>query len=148
MSDKFKPGEEERTHHWQWRKRAAERLAAELDPVRFGIKAAYLFGSTKNATAGPESDIDILIHFSGNEDQRRDLLLWLEGWSLCLGHVNSEKTGRETGGLLDAHLITDEDIKNRTSYAVKIGAVTDPARPLALKAGSKHLPSVPSDAMN
>jgi len=30
------------------------------------------------------------------------------------------------------HLVTDEDIAARTSYAVKIGAVTDPAWPLAL----------------
>ena len=29
--------------------------------------------------------------------------------------------------------ITDEDIANKTSYAVKIGAVTDAARPLLLK---------------
>jgi len=35
-------------------------------------------------------------------------------------------------GLLDVHFVTDEDIRNRTSYAVKIGAVTDAARELAL----------------
>jgi hypothetical protein len=34
--------------------------------------------------------------------------------------------------LIDVHIVTDEDIKNRTSYAVKIGAVTDAARPLAI----------------
>ena len=36
-------------------------------------------------------------------------------------------------GLLDVHIVTDEDIARKTSYAVKIGAVTDAARPLALK---------------
>jgi pyruvate, water dikinase len=146
MRDTSDSRKEARNLHWQWRKRAVERLAAELDPLRFGVKAAYLFGSTKNATAGPESDIDILIHFSGSEDQRRELLLWLEGWSLCLSHINFEKTGRETSGLLDAHLITDVDIQNRTSYAVKIGAVTDAASPLALKASSKNPPSVTPNA--
>ena len=44
--------------------------------------------------------------------------------------MNFLRTGYETDGLLDVHIITDEDIKNRTSYAVKIGAVTDAARPL------------------
>jgi pyruvate, water dikinase len=143
MRDKGNPGKEARNDHWQWRRRAVEKLAAELDPIRFGVKALYLFGSTKNATAGPESDIDLLIHFSGSEDQRRDLLLWLEGWSLCLSHINFERTGHKTGGLLDAHLITDADIQNRTSYAVKIGAVTDAASILMLQGGLKNHPPDP-----
>jgi pyruvate, water dikinase len=140
MSDKFDRRNKGNSDHWQWRQRAAEDLAAQLDPHRFGVRALYLFGSTKNATAGPQSDIDILIHFSGSENQRRDLLLWLEGWNLCLSHINAERTGYKTGGLLDVHLITDEDIKNRTSYAVKIGAVTDAARPLALKKDTMNQP--------
>jgi hypothetical protein len=41
--------------HWRWRQRMARRIAATLDPVRFGVKGLYLFGSTKNATAGPGS---------------------------------------------------------------------------------------------
>ena len=39
--------------HWRWRLRMAQRIAALLDPARFGVKAAYVFGSTKNGTAGP-----------------------------------------------------------------------------------------------
>ena len=39
--------------HWRWRFRMAQRIAATLDPTRFGVKAFYLIGSTKNATAGP-----------------------------------------------------------------------------------------------
>ncbi len=57
---------------------------------------------------------------------------WLEGWSLSLSQMNYMRTGIKTDGLLDIHLITDEDIASRTSYAAKIGAVTDAARPLAL----------------
>ena len=49
----------------------AERIAAELDAERFGVKGMYLCGSVKNATAGPGSDIDLLVHFSGNAQQRR-----------------------------------------------------------------------------
>jgi hypothetical protein len=41
-----------------------------------------------------------------------------------------------SGGILDVHLVTDEDIANKTSYAVKIDAVTDAARPLLLKDGA------------
>jgi pyruvate, water dikinase len=120
-------------NHWRWRLHFAERLAADLDGERFGVKAFYLFGSTKTAGAGPASDIDILIHFAGTEEQRSSLLEWLEGWGLCLSEINFLRTGYRTGGLLDVHLITDEDIAARTSYAIKIGAVTDPARPLPLR---------------
>jgi pyruvate, water dikinase len=119
--------------HWRWRFRMAERIAAELDPRQFGVKAFYLIGSTKNATAGPTSDVDLLIHFAGTADQRRDLMLWLEGWSRCLGEMNFLRTGYRCQGLLDVQLITDADIAERSSYAVKIDAVTDPARKLPMK---------------
>ena len=60
---------------------------------------------------------------------------WLEGWSYCLDEINYMRTGYRSGGLLDVHIVTDQDIEKRTSYAAKIGAVTDPARPLEMKSG-------------
>ncbi|MGD8538279.1 MAG: PEP/pyruvate-binding domain-containing protein [Candidatus Aminicenantes bacterium] len=122
----------ESKNFWAWRFRMAENIAAQLDAERFGVKGFYVFGSTKNATAGPESDIDILIHFIGTKKQRHDLLLWLEAWSLSLDEMNYLRTGHRTGGLLDIHIVTDEDIANKNSYALKIGAVTDAARPLPM----------------
>jgi len=121
---------------WVWRLRMAEHLASQLDPGRFGVVGLYVFGSTKNATAGLKSDIDLLVHFRGTEKQREELLLWLEGWSLCLAEMNYLRTGYATGGLLDVHIVTDEDIEQKSSYAVKIGAITDPARPLPLGKGA------------
>jgi pyruvate, water dikinase len=118
--------------HWRWRLKAAESIAAQIDPERFGVRNFYVFGSVNDATAGPESDIDVLIHFQGSEGQQRDLLTWLEGWDLCLVEENFLRTGYRIKQLLDVHLVTDEDIRNRTSFAVKIGAVTDAARPLAI----------------
>jgi predicted nucleotidyltransferase len=118
--------------YWRWRHRMAEEIGSRLDPASFGVVGAYLFGSTKNGTAGPASDIDILIHFRGNKEQREDLALWLEGWSLCLDEINYLRTGYRSGGLLDVHIVTDEDIARKTSYAVKIDAVTDAAKPLKI----------------
>jgi predicted nucleotidyltransferase len=120
-------------NHWRWRSNMAEQIAGELDPGRFGVKGIYIFGSTKNAVAGPASDIDILIHFRGTEKQKKELLNWLEGWSLCLAEINYQKTGFKSDGLLDVHIITDDDIKKKTSYAIKIDAVTNAARPLKMK---------------
>jgi hypothetical protein len=132
-ADIFRVTDQKSDIYWRWRLRMSEHLASQLDPERFGVKGFYVFGSTKNATAGPGSDIDILIHFQGTEAQRKELNQWLEGWSLCLSAVNFGRTGHETDGLLDVHIVTDEDIKKRTSYAVKIGAVTDAARPLTIR---------------
>jgi hypothetical protein len=123
--------------HWRWRLRMAERIAAALDPGRFGVKGLYLFGSTKNATAGPGSDIDLLVHVDGSEATRRDLSTWFEGWSLCLAEMNYLRTGQKSDGLLDVHYVTDEDIAKQTTYAAKIGAVTDAARPLALASAAR-----------
>lgn len=130
-------GEKQSENFWAWRLQMAEHVASQLDPKRFGVKGFYVFGSTKNATAGPNSDIDILIHFQGSEEQRQELLLWLEGWSLSLDEINYQRTGYKTGGLLDIHIVTDEDIAKKSSYAAKINAITDPARPLPMM---KHPP--------
>ena len=118
--------------YWKWRMQMAERIAAEIDPGQFGVQAFYVFGSTKNASAGPGSDIDILVHFRGNDRQRHDLEIWLDGWNLCLIEINYLRTGYRCDRMLDVHFVTDEDIKNKTSYAVKIGAVTDAARELPI----------------
>ena len=118
--------------YWRWRMQMAEKIAAEIDPERFAVAAMYIIGSTKNASAGPSSDIDLLIHFQGDDDQRHDLETWLEGWSLCLGEINFIRTGYVNPDLLDVHIITDEDLEKNTSFAAKIGAITDAALELPI----------------
>ncbi len=116
--------------HWRWRLRMAETIAERMDFERFGVRGLWLFGSTRNGTARPDSDIDLLVHFAGTEEQHRALTLWLDAWGMALAEVNYLRTGRRRPNLLDVHLVTDDDIQRRTSYAVKIDAVTDAARPL------------------
>lgn len=118
--------------HWKWRVHIAEQIAANLDPERFGVCAIYLFGSTNNGTAGARSDIDLLVHFDGTLDQHKELNVWLEGWNKCLNEILHQRTGHKIEGVLDVHFITDKDIKNKTSWASKINAVSDAARPLLL----------------
>jgi hypothetical protein len=131
--------------HTRWRLGMAERIAQQLDAARFGVKGVYVFGSTKNATAGPRSDLDLIVHFVGTPEQRRDLCCWLEGWSQALAETNFLRTGFRSDRLLDVHLVTDEDIARQSSYAAKIGARTDAARPLLLRpAGRGHGGSMPS----
>jgi len=118
--------------HSRWRLRMAERVASQIDAERFGVRALYVFGSAKNAIAGPGSDLDLLVHFVGDARQRADLTLWLDGWSAALAEANYLRTGHRRAGLFDLHFVTDDDIARQTPIAAKIGAVTDPARPLAL----------------
>jgi len=110
----------------------AERIAAEAETARFGVRGIWLFGSAKNGTARAASDLDLLIHVDGDRDHGRALGLWLDGWSACLAEINYMKTGLRLQGLLDVQYLTDEDVRRGTGYAAKIHAVTDAARPLRL----------------
>jgi len=119
--------------HWRWRMHMAERIAAEIDPARYGVIGMYLIGSTKNASANAASDINLLIHFKGNSRQKEELVTWLNGWSLSLAEINYMRTGYQSDGLLDVHFISDQEIADKTGYAAKIDAATDPALPLIMK---------------
>ena len=126
-------GEYHGSDHWRWRMKMAEKIASELTSERFGVKGIYIFGSTKNADSGPGSDIDLIVHIDAARCDLKQLTLWFEGWSLALGEMNYLRTGYRSQGLLDVHYVSDEDIKNKNSYASKIGAITDAARPLKMK---------------
>ncbi len=106
--------------HWSWRMQKVEEIAETLDPKLYGIESLYLIGSTKEGTAGPASDIDLLVHFKGTEEQKEKLLAWFEKYGKKLDEENKERTGLKTGGLLDVHIITNEDIKKKDSWATHI----------------------------
>jgi len=118
--------------HWKWRYNMAEKIAANIKEGDFGIKSIYIFGSSKNANAGPGSDIDLLVHMDENKSETEQIKMWFDGWSKALAEMNYLKTGYKTSGLLDIHFITDNDIANKESYASKIDAVTDPAKKLKM----------------
>ena len=59
----------------------------------------------------------MLVHFKGTDEQKKELTLWLKGWSRCLSEINFQRTGYRSDGLLDVQFITDADIAARSSYA-------------------------------
>ena len=124
--------------HWQWRLRRAREMAAALSPGECGVQALYVIGSTKNVTAGPESDLDLVVHFRGTAADGEALRAWLAGWDRRLVAENEARTGRRCDSILDVHVVTDEDIARGTSFAVRIGAVDDPAWLLPLGGGIHH----------
>lgn len=106
--------------HWSWRMQKVEELAEKIDPEAYGIEEIYLIGSTKTGEAGPASDIDLIVHFKGTDEEKDLLLEWFEEEGKKLSRENEERTGVETENLLDVHIITDKDIKNKTSWATHL----------------------------
>jgi predicted nucleotidyltransferase len=118
---------------WRWRFRMAERMVRAMDPEEFGVNAVYLIGSVKNGTAGPESDIDLLVHVRSDGCRREKLEAWFDGWGYALGEQNYSRTGVRVGNILDVTYLTDEEVAAGDGLAAKIGAVTDAARRLEFK---------------
>jgi predicted nucleotidyltransferase len=114
----------------------AQRMAAHLDAARFGVAGLYLIGSAKNEAADARSDIDLIVHVRGTAEQRAVLELWFEAWGQALAEMNYLRTGYRVERIVDAHVVTDADIARGETYAAKIGAVTDPARPLPMGGAS------------
>ncbi len=118
--------------HWEWRMDKVRELARNLDADFYDVKAMYVMGSTKDGTAGPSSDIDLLIHFEGNERQREMLLEWFKQQEKKYIEENEERTGRSCSKLLDVHIITEKDIENKTSWASHIDSPYSSAREIPL----------------
>jgi len=123
--------------HWRWRQRFAERIAASIDPVRFGVQAVYLFGSTELGTAAVSSDIDLIFVSDGGTEKRKDLDIWLEGWSLCLAEVSFQLFGLPSSGLLDVRHMDPEQAKTQIR-AFLAGGTTLQALPVGTASGAKQ----------
>ena len=78
-------------------------------------------------TANIGSDIDLIVHFAGSDAEREALTHWLDGWSKALAKSHFLQTGFKAEDILDVHIITDECIRKKDSYAIKIDSITDPA---------------------
>ena len=119
--------------HLTWRTMKIDEITQAIDPELYGIQGMYLIGSTKDGSAGPTSDIDLLVHFKGTEEQKDKLMAWFDEWGKKLAKENKERTGYDTDGLLDVHIITDEDIRKKSSWASHITSPYQTVRKLTLK---------------
>ena len=122
--------EHEPRQFWRWRFRMAERMVRAMNADRFGVEAVYLYGSVKNGTATPESDIDLLVHFRGDAKQRELLDQWFRGWGQALQEMNYSRTGVRVKDILDVTYLSDDEVAAGKGLAAKINAVTDAARML------------------
>jgi hypothetical protein len=106
--------------HSKWRMRMALALAENLDLEIFGITGIYLGGNIIEATSGPGSCLELLVHFHGSEIQKQLLISWIEGWSFGLGEFNFAHTGYRVENLIDLHIISDSDFNHPEIYTTKL----------------------------
>lgn len=116
--------------HWKWRLEMAEYIAEITDFAHYGVIAIYVIGSVKEGKAGPKSDIDLLVHFRGSEEQKIILQAYMNGWSKALAKLNFDKTGMQIeDGMIDLHIVTTHEINNNTnSFAAMINNHNNSAR--------------------
>ncbi len=126
-TEETRPGEASREGHWRWRLRMAERIAGAGRRREVRRRGDVRLRQREERDRGAGERHRHARPLPRNGGAARALETWLEGWSLCLDEMNFLRTGIRSGGLLDVHLVTDEDIAARSSYAVKIGNVTDAA---------------------
>lgn len=106
--------------HWKWRMRMAITIAEKLDLEKFGITGIYLIGSAKDATSGPGSSLELLVHFHGTENQKQLLINWFDGWSLGLSEFNFAQTGYRVENLIELHIINDNEFRQSNNYVSKM----------------------------
>ena len=100
-----------------WRLEMVNVIAKKIDRKRFGVKNLYLFGTTFLGTASSNSDIDLLVHFYGNNQQKKELQIWFDGWNLALSEINFQNSGYRVDKILDVYIVTDNDIAENEYYA-------------------------------
>jgi len=97
----------------------AEKIASLVDGNRFGVKPCMCLAAQKMPhAAGPGSDIDLLIHFRGSEEQLQELILWLEG-GVCAWLKSLLKTGHQSEGLIRLSYFNRWRHAKKSSYAGK-----------------------------
>jgi len=116
--------------HWRWRNKKIRKVVELTDFAYYGIQHVYLIGSVKEANAGPKSDIDLIVHFIGDNEQRSMLKEWMAGWGYALSEYNYEHTGyKVVGSLIDLHILTTKEIREKSnSYAAMVGSLHNSAR--------------------
>jgi hypothetical protein len=128
------PGMDE---HSCWRLRLAEQIAARCEAKRWGVKAMFVFGSAVTGTAGPDSQIHLLVQFQGRPQQRRELETWFHGWSMALAEMNHLRTGIRAEGLLDVHFASGTKVLDRTSAAALVNYPPEAVKELPLGDGGQ-----------
>jgi hypothetical protein len=105
---------------WQFRMEIAKRIVSYLKRGRYGVMNIYLIGTVFHRTAGPNSDIDLMVHYNGEASNREKLEIWFDGWNCSLSEMVFNQTGVRLNRFLDVIYITDNDLRENEYFATLI----------------------------
>lgn len=112
--------------HWRWRERLVLGMVERFEEQRFGFTEFYLGGGTGLERATHGSDIDLFLYHDGTEEQKEDLKLWLEGWSLSIAEMSKVQTGELfPDGILHLHWLETQPDQERYPELRKLGGTCD-----------------------
>jgi hypothetical protein len=126
------PQTREDEDQYRWRSRMAERIAYYIGPQGWEVRGVYWVDPADGGEVDPSSPMQMVIHFAGSARQRKELEIWLQGWSLSLAEMNYFRTGFHSDGLLDVQILTDEKIRGERDVAERLKVGADVVRELPL----------------
>ncbi len=118
--------------HSQLRRYIARKIADTMNMEAFGVKGVYMIDDKGDGKNHMGNDIILLIHVE-SDCNAVPLRNWLDGWNRALTTIKQLETGQSVDYIINVHLVTDKDIDNGDSYALKIHSLTDQAIPLRIR---------------
>jgi len=112
----------------RWQTETADRIAASLEPARFGVEALW----HHPAPEGEDRPISLVAQFREAGPEREAFRTWLEGWDHGLGEHFRRLSGHRPERVLEVTCLTGEEARGEAGRAAGIGDDENPARPLAL----------------
>ncbi|MFO8034904.1 MAG: nucleotidyltransferase domain-containing protein [Candidatus Bipolaricaulota bacterium] len=107
--------------HSAFRYALAEELCDYLKGLGPMFKAAYIYGSVMEHRARPASDLDIVLWVRRKSEAAVSLVGLLDALAIrCYRNLCPEASPRH---LFDAHLVDDDDIRQRRGYGAVISSL-------------------------
>jgi len=119
---------EKESEEWEWREKAARKMAEGLPLANLKVTGLYLIGSVRERTAGPESDIDLVVHVN-SQTSIASINAYFFGWEHAL--LAFPPNGITLKRLIDVHVLTDNDLEKNLSFASMISGVNPQSTRLA-----------------
>ncbi len=107
---------------WQWREKIVTAMIERFDGDRFGDTQFYLTSGVEREPTGHGSQIDLHLCHLGTQQQREQLEVWLEGWSLSIAEIARIQTGELfPNGILNIHWMDAPPNSQRSPQLRKMG---------------------------
>lgn len=111
----------------------AEKIASEIFPNMFGVDSIYLFGTVFYKSALPSSDLDLLVIYDGNPENKAKLEIWFDGWNKCIRDIHYNITGYKIDKFIDVVYVTESDLSKNEYYRDMVNPTKSGSYKLKLK---------------